>query len=244
MGRTVVLYNGVDLTADYVVSDLRRPLLPKEAMGATVPGMDGEVYTGSRLTPRMVTLTMYAIDADIALREAAARRLAAALDVQQPAPLSISIDGGLYLMAVPTSTGDAARFTQANSFQVQFEAFDPVFWGEERTTVIEWGQTPTTFTVGGTYPARPVISVPTAERAAFGNYWRITLDDGSFMSVAVPESGMVPILADCEARTLSVNGTNRLLNPLSDWLVLTPGEHSLVIDGLGDATLTYRERWL
>lgn len=243
MGRTVVLYNGVDLTADYVVSDLRRPLLPKEAMGATVPGMDGEVYTGSRLTPRMVTLTMYAIDADIALREAAARRLAAALDVQQPAPLSISIDGGLYLMAVPTSTGDAARFTQANSFQVQFKAFDPVFWGEQRTVTVPSGGS-VTFDVDGTYPAEPVISAPAAANGS-GGFWRVRLEDGSYLLATIP-SGLstAPVVADCAARTLKVNSINRMLVPAADWLVLTPGTHTLDMTGTGAATVTYRERWL
>lgn len=241
--RTRVWFDGHELTEHYLCSDLGRALLPRSVGTQRVGGLDGAIVTGVTLSPRTVTMTLTTVCRDMAKRQAWARRLAAALAVDEPRPLRISIDGGLWLMAVPTSSGDAARRLAATSFDVSFECTDPVFRGERRSVAVPSGGT-TSFRVGGTYPASPVVTVSGAANAASG-HWRLALDDGTYLLATVPEgSGGSALSFDCCARTLAVDGATALLAPEASWLVLEPGTHTLAMDGSGEATVTYEERWL
>ena len=71
------------------------------------------------------------------------------------------------------------------------------------------------------------------------------MEDGSYLLATIP-SGVTtaPVIADCELRTLKVNGSTALLVPAADWLVFEPGQHTLEMAGTGAATVVYRERWL
>lgn len=243
MSRTTVTFNGQDLTASYHVSDLRTSLLPRRVESVNVPGMDGAHYTGAPLDVRTITLTLSAMGTDVGDRQDAGRTLAGILNVSEPKPLAISIDGGLYYMAMPASSGDAARFYNATQFEVDFTCFDPVAYGTERTVTVPSGSN-VTFTVNGTYPTMPTISVPQATNGAQG-FWRLSLEDGSYLIATIPTGVQnAPIVADCANRVLKVNGNVVILQPEADWLVLTPGQHKLTMVGGGAATVTYRERWV
>lgn len=242
MSRTVVTFDGHELTASYVVSNLRTSLLPRSITTRDVPGMDGLALTGVKLAARTITLTLTTTEKDIEDRQEAARSLAAALAVDGPRSLSISIDGGVYFMAVPTSNNDATRYVNATSFDVAFECQDPVGYGEEQTVTVPSGGT-ATFTVGGTYPTMPAVSAPTA--GGSDGTWRLALDDGSFLYADIPNGhASAAVMADCASRVLKVDGVVTLLIPEADWMVLDPGEHTLTMTGTGAATVTYRERWL
>lgn len=244
MSRTVVTFDGYELTNNYYVSDLRTSLLPRTIESQDVPGRDGSLFTGVRLAPRTITLTLTIKNKSIAVRQAAARALAAILAVDEPRPLSLSIDGGLYFMAIPQSSDDATRWVNASQFEVTFECPDPVAYGQERTVTVPSGGS-VTFTVGGTYQTRPVISASAARNNAGIGGWRIALEDGSYIFATIPSGvSSAPVIADCAARTLKVNGNTALLIPAADWLVLEPGEHTLTMTGTGAATVTFDERWL
>lgn len=240
--RTTVTFDGHDLTQDYRVSDLRTPLLPVTIDTADVPGRDGLLMVGRRLAPRTVSLRLTVKGTDQVARQAAARRLAQILNVSEPRPLAISIDGGLYYMAVPNATADGQRYLNATSFEVAFEASDPVAYGATRTVTVPSGGS-VTFEVGGTYPTMPRIDVPAARNGS-GGFWRLLLEDGSFMTLTLPGSGTYAIAADCAERVLRVAGNVTALPPTSDWLVLEPGEHTLTMTGTGAATVAYEERWV
>lgn len=243
MSRTVVMFDGHELTRDYYVSNLRTPLLPRTVGMQDVPGRDGTMYTGVRLAQRSIVLTLTAVSKNIDLRQAAARRLAALLAVGEPRPLQISIDGGLYYMAIPQSSDDAVRWVNATSFDVVFECPDPVAYGLERCVTVPSGGS-VTFSVGGTYPTNPVVSAAAAANGSGGS-WRIALEDGSYIMATIP-SGLAtaPVVADCAARTLSIGSSTALLAPQADWLTLDPGEHTLTMIGTGEATVVFNERWL
>lgn len=242
--RTTVTFDGHDLTADYVVSDLRAPLLPRRIGSEEVAGRDGKLFTGVALAERTVTLTLTARGGTLAQRQAAGRALAAILAVKEPKPLALSIDGGLYWMAVPESGGNAKRYYTANRFDVTFRITDPAAYGEERTVTVPSGGS-VTFTVGGTYQAAPVISAPSARNNGGIGAWRLALEDGSFLLATIP-SGVTtaPVEANCATRVLKVQNNVTLLAPAADWLRLDPGQHTLTMTGTGAATVTYRERWL
>lgn len=241
--RTKVTFNGVNLTDLYHVSNLRNSLLPKQVSSVTVPGMDGALLTGSRLTTRTITLTLTVKGSGIEERQRAARMLAQALDVTEPAPLSLSIDGGLHYLAMPTSAGDGARYTNALRFEVRFECLDPTLHGTpERWSLTSGGSA--RVIVGGTHPTMPLVEVTGARNGGNG-VWKLTLDGGDYLVATIP-SGVTsaPIVADCEGRVLRVNGSLQLLQPEADWLVLEPGEHTLTMEGTGTGAVTFEERWL
>lgn len=241
--RTRVTFDGHDLTALARVSDLRTSVLARDVRCEDVPGRDGSVYTGATLRARTITLTLTLVGAGMEQRRERARELAAILNVAEPRPLSISVDGGRYYMAVP-STDDVARIRPAaDSFDVEFTVPDPVARGEQRTVTVPSGGS-VTFDVGGTYPTRPRVSAAAAANGS-GGFWRLRLEDGSYLLATIPGNvSTAPVAADCEARTLRVNNFVALLVPEADWLVLQPGSHTLEMTGTGAATVTFEERWL
>lgn len=241
--RTQVVFDGHNLTNLFAVSDLRNSLLPRNIGTEDVPGRDGSLFTGATLSARTITLTLTIIDRSITGRQAAERLLASILAVDEPRPLSISIDGGLYYMAIPHADSEGSRYRNATSYEVVFEVPDPVAYGETKTITVPSGGS-VTFTVGGTYPTMPTISAPAAANGS-GGFWRLRLEDGSYLLATIPSGvSSAPVIADCEKRTLKVNGNVALLVPDADWLVFEPGEHTLEMTGTGAATVVFTERWL
>ena len=248
--RTKVYFDGHELTRDYYVSDLKTSLLPRRIGTQEVPGRDGTVFTGSTLGERSIKLTLTVHNMDMGRRQAASRALASILAVDEPKPLAISIDDGLYYMAIPKSDGDATRWLNSTSFDVEFACPDPVAYGEEKVvTVPNTGTKSVTFTVGGTYPTQPTVAANIVS-ADEGDDWRLALEDGTYLYYEPVYSGAVyteSLVADCAKRTLKLDGNTRLLIPSADWLIFEPGEHTLTLSGDavgGAATVTYRERWL
>lgn len=243
MSRTVVTFDGHVLTNQFAVSNLQNSLLPRNINTVDVPGRDGSLYLGATLAPRTIKLTLTVRDRTVAGLQAAARTLAAILNVDEPRPLSMSIDGGLYYMAIPNAPSDGTRFRRAIRYEVEFLAVNPVAYGAERNITVPSGGS-VTFEVGGTYPTMPQVSVAAAGNGS-GGFWRLRLDGGDYLIATIPDGvSTAPIDADCAARTLVVNDTVTLLKPDADWLVFEPGQHTLAMTGSGAAIVTYNERWL
>lgn len=243
MSRTKVTFDGFNLTDLYDVSDLRTSLLPRTIGSVAVPGRDGALHTGTRLATRTVTLTLTVRRRGIEERQEAARMLASVLAVDEPAPLSVGIDAGLFYMAMPESSGDIARFLNASRVEVTFTCLDPTLHGTREAWALASGGS-AKVVVGGTYPTMPLVEVAGARNGSSG-VWRLTLDGGDYLVATIPAGvTSAPIVADCEARTLRVNGSVALLQPAADWLVLEPGEHTLAMTGTGTGTISFEERWL
>lgn len=241
--RTRVNFDGFELTSIFAVSDLRQSLLPRSVKTMDVPGRDGSAYAGVTLSARTISMTLTALGRTAEERQAASRVLASLLAVDEPRPLSVSIDGGLYHMAVPSSAGEGSRYRNATTFDVTFTAPDPVAYGTERSVTVPSGGS-VTFDVGGTYPTMPVVSASAAANGGDG-YWRVRMEDGSYLLATIPDGvSTAPVVADCEERVLKVNDSVALLVPSADWLVLEPGQHTMEMTGTGAATVTFRERWL
>ncbi len=238
--RTIVTFDGQSLTDLFYVSDLQAPLLPRDIATTDVPGRDGTIVTGAPLSARTIRLRLTVRGRTIEDRRAAERTLAGILAVDEPKPLAMSIDGGLYWLAVPNASSNGERFLNADRFDVEFLCADPVAYGEERTVTVPSGGS-VTFDVGGTYPTTPVVSAPAAKPS--GGVWGL-LDSYDSTQLTVQLAGTRAVVADCGRRVLTVAGATTLLVPTSDWLVLAPGRHTLTMTGTGAATLTYRERWL
>lgn len=251
MSRTTVTFDGHDLTEKCIVSDLRRPMLPRRLGAIEVPGMDGELATGQTLAPADIKLTLSIMGSDPDERELARQELAEILNTDGPKPLAISIDGGLYYMARALSQDDGARFVNAESYEVTFRASDPVRYGELREVLVPPNGS-VTFTVGGTYPTMPTLDTVLTATAS-DMYWKITLDGGDyvlFSPLTYVEGSMAvdSIIVDCEHRLMKTWNTPKMLPAGADWLVLTPGEHTLAMETnvsvAGNTSVLFRERWL
>lgn len=243
--RTVVTFNGTTLTDLYDVSDLRTTLLHRTLGSVDVPGRDGAVFTGAKLAARKITLTFTVKDQDIAARQAASRALAATLAVDSPKPLSLSIDDGLYYLAIPTSDGDASRFVGATQFDVSFMAYDPVMYGDQVSFYVYVGNSHT-WTVNGTYPTLPLIRCPRGVPEWADNpIWQITLDGSQTITVDITGYRQYAnIVIDCQNRILTVDGNAKMLPATCDWFSFEPGQHTLSVSGGEAGIVSYRERWL
>jgi predicted phage tail component-like protein len=243
--RPKVTFDGVDLTEDYVVSDLRRPLLPRDVTLVDVPGTDGQRFVSAPLASSELTLTLTVRSelrgtAGLRARSAAARRLAAILNVSEPKVLHIDADEGLHYMAIPRSDADLTRYVNAERYEVTFVLPDPALIGMSRVLSLTSGGT-TQVTVGGTLPCLPRVTVSGAA-AGSGGYWRLRLDGGDYLQVPLTQASN-SVTFDCAERTLEVNGVAKAMPPAADWLALEPGDHSLVMTGTGTAQLRWAERW-
>jgi predicted phage tail component-like protein len=216
-------------------------MLPVSIGSQEVAGRDGTVYTGRQVTARTVTVTLTIIGRTLAERRAAERELASILSVDEPKPLQLSVDNGLYYMAMPSSDSEGAIYSNASSFDVEFVVHDPAMLGLSQTVSVPSGGS-ATFYVGGTYRTPVTVAVTGASNGSSGG-WKLTDEHGDYLLVVLSSSGST-IAADCESRVLKVNGVTALLPPEADWLVLEPGQHTLTMNGSGTAQVTFTERWL
>lgn len=238
---TKVTFNGYELTGKFIVSDLQRVFMQRSAHSIEVDGRDGAIYTNTTLDPIEITMTATYAGAHGEISDAF-RELAAALNVQEEKPFAISDDGGKYYLAIP-SGGSMERWIGAEQAELTFSVFDPRMYGETKTvTVPSGGQLE--FQVSGNVYTYPTIEA-SATRDSSTNQWRLRLDSADYLAIDTGSGAARKIVADCEHRTLTVAGAAALPTLSSDWLVFTPGKHTIINDlGSGAATITYTERWL
>ncbi len=243
MSVITVTFNGHDLTSEFVASRPRIQGMPVDIGSVEVPGMDGSLFTGARLGPKTIGITLTAKASTFADRRDALRKLFGYLRVDEPKALAFSFDNGLFYLAVPTTTGDIGFYRRHASIDVEFVAHDPAMYSAEVTKTVPSGSS-VTFTVDGNYPTRPTISASAAKRGS-GGFWRLDKNSGEQkFTVTLPNNNTTVIAADCGSRVLTVAGNVSMLDPSSDWLVLKPGRNTIAMTGTGAATIKYRERWL
>ena len=236
--RTRVYFDGTELTAFTVVSDLQRPLLPRRAEYVSVPGADGAIFAGVVDDTRTLRLTLTIKGNDPTRRAHAARQLASVLDVDSPRPLHISEDAGLYYMAMPNASADGTRYLNGESFEVEFTC-DPFMYGRERSFAVNVANNGTQrIVVTGTRPVPVALDV----RLTSGGTWRLAVDGKDYYTAQV--SGATSLTLDAGSRVARRTGDLYALPPTNDWLWLEPGAHTLTSYGVGiQGTLTYTERW-
>ena len=242
-GRSTVMWDGEELGAGWTfVSDRREQLLPTDVATIDVPGRDGALFGGVTRAVRQVTLALYVLG-PVGERAPHVRELAARLAVDGPRPLMFGDEAPLWRTAVPNAESESEVYFDAEGYtDVEFVCPDPWLYGEERSVIVPSGGS-VTFTVGGTAPTWPTIAA-SATGGSQGT-WILRLDDSSKGIYAAIASGVTrPVVADCDARTLTVNSTTSMLAPSYDWPELTPGTHTLAMtQGTGAATVTWTERW-
>lgn len=250
-GTWPVVFDGHDLTELFIVTDVSRSWLSLSANVTDNPS-GGAFLMGLRRKAPEVSMTLYAFGSTSERREAA-HVLASWLDVDGPRELAFGDDGGLVYMAVPSGTDAPKSFADAESASVSFLIPEPVMLGETGraqaymplSVTESHGPVSPVVMVGGTAPARMVITSEDASRDSSTGLWGVRLDDGDYARVEIPVSTPSSVTIDCTARTATVNGSPALLTLDSDWLEMSPGRHVISLDeGHGTADVSWRERWL
>lgn len=238
---STVIYDGHDLSEIGICGNPEITRLSASVSYADSDSRDGSAVLGRRLANASVAFSI-GVEGAEGERNRKLSTLAAWLDVDGPKPLSLPGVPWRYCMAIQDGEMSAARGVGGEIVTLAFEVTEPIAYGDTRTLTVPSGGS-ATFRVGGTAKARPRITA-SAVRDASSQVWGLRLDEGDFVHVATGSASARSIAVDCDARTLTVNGSPAIPTLDSDWLELAPGEHVLRMDrGTGAATVTWVERW-
>ncbi len=238
------IFGGIDYADILEVASVEMPALPKTAPDLRyATARDGAVLAGNPLEPRKIKVKARLVTDSIDPRDIQRRWADIASGMRSDGPMPLSLADGIWYMAV-LSEETPLEYNSYSAFCVlTFLCPDPIAYGAERTVTVPSGGS-VDFLVGGTYPAKPTITA-SAVRDAESLVYGLRLDDGDYLHIATGSGSAVGISVDCADRECIVNSAASLPTLDSDWLVLSPGAHTLEMDnGTGDATVTFRERWL
>lgn len=243
-----VLFDGHCLSDLFTVEYHMERSLQKWAPNVIeAPAAIGALFGGTQAQPVTITMQLYTFEKTRDERQEALRTLAGWLAVDSPRVLQLADEGGRWRYAIPDEDTPIEAFLNAESVQISFICPDPRLWGKRRTVTCPKDGS-VTFSVGGTAPSMPTVTT-TVAASAEGQQWTLTLEDGTFLLYQPTYTGALQSRAlaiDCAERTLTVDGTTKMLSPLADWLTLAPGEHTLTMGGEatgGSASIAWHEMW-
>lgn len=239
-------FNGHDIGSNYAVNrQLGRTLAAYDPILVDVPGRAGQLYAGTRALPAQITLDVYAMGNTREARQTEMRTLAGWLAVDKPKTLILGDENGLYRRAIPTGESVQEAYLNADHAEITFVCPDPRAYGAFSTvtyTTTGAGTGTLDVTVGGTAPTAPTITGTAAGNSE--GLWKLTDETGAGIYAAIPNGTSYSIEANCEARTLKVNGAVVMLPPTFDWPEWEPGAHVLTITGgASNITVSWQGRW-
>lgn len=238
-----LIFDGHDFATLFAFGDPKIKILDSKPVLEQVSGRNGEAFIGMTYGSSEVTFSI-GVSGAAADRRAAFSTLGSWLDVDEPKHLVLPDTPDRYYLAVPKGSVDLERCVNADTAKVTFKLVDPIAYGATKTATVPAAGGEVEITVGGTAPTRPAIAASSAVRDASALIWGISLDSTTFVHVATGSGSSRAVEFDCSERTCTVANAVALPTLDSDWLILTPGTHTLTRDyGTGAATVTWVERW-
>lgn len=238
-------FDGHDIGANYIVErHLSRTLAAWEPNLIDVPGRMGQLYAGTRALPAQITLDVYAMASTRENRQTEMRTLAGWLAVDEPKRLVLGDENGLYRMAIPTGESVQEAYLNADHAEVTFICPDPRAYGTTGASALDNAPNGSTIsvTVTGTAPTAPTITGTATGNS--GGYWKLIDETGAGIYFSIPSGTSYAFAADCEARTLILNGNAVMLPPAYDWPRWEPGAHTLTLTGgTSDIAVSWINRW-
>ena len=237
-----MIYDGHELDQLFIVGEPEFNLHNSQPDYRQVSGRDGSYVSDVTLGNSTVSVTLSLVGSDTE-RRSKLSTLGHWLRVDSPRKLVLPNMPNVYFLAVPDGEFSTTRGVDGEHGKLTFVIVEPAGYGTERTITVPSGGS-VTFSVGGTYPTKPVITA-TATRDATSLVWGVRLDSADFVHVPTGVAAAREVEVDCENRTCLVNDIASMVTLNSNWLEFEPGEHTLTMDyGTGVATVTYVERWL
>ena len=236
-----LVFDNHDLTKLFRVELDSRTAASWEPSLVDVPGRNGAVFGGTKAQPVDVSMRLWSLAKTRVERQQDVRTLASWLAVDEPRPLYLGDEGGLWRMAIPAGTFDVSAYLNAESIPVTFRCLDPVLYGETEAVEVPSGGS-VSFRVGGTAPTFPTVTADAAFEDGTAGYWQLWLDEQTHLD-ADTGAAATSVSADCGRRVLLVGGLVQMLQTDADWLRLTPGTHTIRMVGTGAASVEWVERW-
>lgn len=235
-----IVYNGHDLSP-YATAELVEPAgHALEPRALAVPGRPGAALLGCELPPRMLNVRLF-LDAGVTLtaeeRSAIRHELYGWLVAPMGAELSLSGEPDLtWRDAVVTGVSDWDTLFEGGSCEVEFTCFDPVAYGDEKSSAAS------TLTVGGTWTTWPVATLT----ALAGTSVKMADELGRYVLVERQFSAGDVVVMDFAAEAVAVGGEDASADVAveSTFFSLTPGSHTLAFSGCSAHTVEWIERWL
>lgn len=204
-----------------------------------VAGRAGAKVVGSWVPPEDVTLRLWldpgrttGMDGMSNLRH----QLREALTRPEGGDLVLPDDPGLtYRDALLTAADGWDSLFEDGSCLVTFTVFDPVAYGERRTSDAD------AIDVGGTAATLPILSLV----ASAGSAVQAGVAGGRAVRVERGFSGGEAVVIDCEGERVTVDGADAMADVAlgSDFFSLGPGACKLAFEGCSSHTVSWFERW-
>lgn len=227
-----VTLGGHELNERFSISDLRRDLPASRLTTEQVPGRRGELVRGSTMGPRRVSLRLWSHHQLVASHERIVEDMALLHswlwpEGGGPLELALSDEGGRVREVWPEGELDVAEYERRGSVGLTLLQPDPLCWlGAWKSVAIDNGARAIGFEVEHANPALRV-TVSEAYATSEAPYWALAFETGEFMKVRIaPETWSNTAEIDCEARTVTVNGSASALTLDSDWPELAAGQHT------------------
>lgn len=235
-----IVYNGHDLS-EHVTAELLEPaghaLSPRSL---AVPGRPGAALLGCELPPRVLRVRLF-LDAGISLtadeRSEIRHELYGWLVAPSGAELELPGEPGLtWRDAVVTGVSDWDSLFEDGSCEVEFTCFDPVAYGEEKSSAAS------ALTVGGTWATWPVATLT----ALAGTSVKVADGSGRYVLVEREFAAGDEVVMNFAAEAVTVDGTDASADVAveSTFFSLAPGTHTLTFAGCSAHTVAWAERWL
>lgn len=232
-----IQFDGNDLSPYLLVTDVKRQVMPKRRITQTqVPGMDGAFVSSVELDAIEVTVSGCVTRRLMRDVTEARKALAVCLKSANPAPLVLPDDPTTYLMALYEGGSELGKLAYIPDVELVFLCADPVAYGQRRSVEVSGTKR---VRVGGSYPARPVVTVKPPK----GSQWQITnVGTGEYVRVLASFTGSQTVVLDMGLERCTINGTDHAVDITSDFFSIE-GDASLMVSG-GTATVEWDERWL
>lgn len=230
-------FGGHDFADMLLVSGISRSIAPGRRIETVeAPGMDGAHVRVAGLEPLEISLTCRIARMDAEGMAFARRRLAELLCGDEPRDLVLPDEPDKRMKAVYQGGGELSRLFAWPEAELSFLCPDPVAYGRRRSASVDGSAD---IVVGGTHPARPVVTARPPKAA----YWQITnVGTGEFVRVDAPFTGSQTLVVDMALQRCTVNGIDARPAVESDFFSIS-GRASLAVSG-GAASIEWDERWL
>lgn len=205
--------------------------------------VNGSVFTGMKYGMSTVSFTI-AATGTVSERHQKFSTLGAWLYVDSPKMLILPDTPDRYYHAVSQGALDVQRCFDGDYATLTFELTESMAYAiSEESTPSENGKA--TFTIGGTAPTYVRVSSSEATPDEYESLWGV-IADLTTSSYGPDVNGKISgqtVIIDSENRTF-YNGYYTQPNLESDWLLLTPGKHTVTRNfGGGEFRVWWRNRW-
>ena len=234
-----LVFGSHDLSA-LCYSCFSRPVMPPSTVYETaVPGRPGAVYRRRQLEPYDLPVTLYLRSASP--EDVARVRHALAAMMLEPGEqrLVLPDDPTRYYMAAVSGASDIdalhERYPRA---EITFRILDPVAYGQHRRQALASGRNSVLF--GGTYPARPVVSIS-------GNGSAVRVENrtgGRHVETAATVPAGRTARIDMALERTTVNGGDAAVTLASDYFECSGATVVHVSGSPSGGTIEWDERWL